>query len=242
MQPVGQALAGDPSGGEPRPIPIYQVESLAFGALNFTGVSTTPITLGGPLAGLDGIIGIGFFQDFLLTFDYPGGRLSAGPGALPAANGADILDFTLERGLITIPLASARRRIRSISIPATRAMPSSCPRPRFRPCRRAAKRGAPASLARSAGRMPLQEIDLAAPVRFGTTRLPVTAVAFPAIGGLGNIGSLALQRMVVSVDQPNRACASRRAAESGAGASFAWPCGEAFRRQTVSKRRAGDQC
>jgi hypothetical protein len=52
--------------------------------------------------------------------------------------------------------------------------------------------------------IPLREIDLAAPVRAGTTPLPVTAVAWPAVAALGNIGSLALRDMVVTVDQPNR--------------------------------------
>lgn len=204
LQSVGQALAGDPSGADPRPIPMYQAESLAFGELRFTGVSTTPITLGGRVAELDGIIGIGFFQDFLLAIDYPRGRLTAGPGALPAANGADIADYTLERGLITIPV-SVGEDVHQVHLDtgntrhaffmpegAIAGLPT-----------RAEARGI--GVARTVSReIPLREIDLAAPVRFGSTALPVTAVAYPAIGSVGNIGSLALQTMIVSVDQANR--------------------------------------
>lgn len=204
LQPVGQALAGDPSGADPRPIPIYQVESLAFGALRFSGVSTTPITLGGRVNELDGIIGIGFFQDFLLTFDYPRGRLTAALGALPAANGADIADYTLERGLITMPL-SVGEGVHQVHLDTGNTRHAF-----FMP--EAAIAGLPTrgeardiGVARTVSReIPLREIDLAAPVRFGTTALPVTTVAYPAIGAAGNIGSLALQTMVVSVDQVNR--------------------------------------
>ncbi|MEA3030487.1 MAG: hypothetical protein QOG13_1812 [Sphingomonadales bacterium] len=205
LQPVGEALMGDPSGGGTTRIPIYRVDSLAFGGLSYGGVSTTSIALAGPVAGLDGIIGIGFFQDLLLSLDYPGGRLGAGPGALPAANGADIVDFTLDRGaLITIPLGVGdtlhqvhldtgnTRHAFFMPADAIAALPT---------------RGTARSIgvARTVSReIPLQEIDLAAPVRAGTTRLPVTAVAWPAVASLGNIGSLALQNMVVTVDQANR--------------------------------------
>jgi len=205
LQPVGQALMGDPSGGATTPIPIYRVETLAFGGLNYAGVSTTPITLGGRVAELDGIIGIGFFQELLVTFDYPGGRLTAAPGALVAANGAEILDFTLDRGaLITIPLRVGET-VQQVHLDTGNTRHAF-----FMPADAIAglpTRGRPRGIgvARTVSReFPLQEIDLAAPVRAGTTLLPVTAVAWPAVASVGNIGSLALQNMVVTVDQPNR--------------------------------------
>jgi len=204
LQPVGEALAADPSGGNPVPIPVYRIDTLTFGALGYAGISTTPITLSGPLAGVDGIIGIGFFEQLLVTIDYPRGRLTAGPGALPAANGADILDFTVERGLITIPLRIGETEHRvhldtgntrhAFFMPAA-AIPGL-------PTRGAAR---DIGVARTVSReVSLQEIDLAAPVRAGTTLLPVTAVAFPAVAAAGNIGSLALRDMAVTVDQVNR--------------------------------------
>src|SRR6185295_12907440 len=105
LQPVGEAMAGDPSGRAPIRIPVYRVESLAFGGLTFTGISTTPLPQLGPrTAQVDGIIGIGFFENLLLTIDYGGLRLGAGSGALPAANRRDIVDATLDRSLISVPL------------------------------------------------------------------------------------------------------------------------------------------
>lgn len=205
LQQVGEAMGGDPSGaGAPVRIPIYQVESLSFGGIRFNGVNTTGITLGGSLSGIDGIIGIGFFQDLLLTYDYARGRLVAAPGALPPANGADVLDATIARGLISVPIQIGSQTYpvhldtgntrHAFFMPETaiRSLPT-----------RGAAHGI--GVARTINReVPLQEIALAAPVRAGSTALPVTAVAFPALGGAGNIGSLALQTMVVMVDQANR--------------------------------------
>ncbi len=206
LEPVGQALAGDPSGTNLSRIPLYRVDSLAFGDLRFAGISTTPITLPNPaLAELDGIIGISFFQALLLTIDYPRGRLVAAPGALPAADGADVVDFTIDRGaLITIPLriGDTLHQVHLDTGNTRHAL--------FMPA--AAIGGLPTrGAARSIGvartvsqEIPLHEIDLAAPVRIGATALPVTAVAYPAVATLGNVGSRALQAMAVSVDQRNR--------------------------------------
>jgi len=47
-------------------------------------------------------------------------------------------------------------------------------------------------------------VDLAAPVRIGSTILPITDVGYPAIAPVGNVGSLALQAMAVTIDYPNR--------------------------------------
>lgn len=43
---------------------------------------------------LHGALGLSFFADHLLTLDYAGGRLLMEEGALPAADGVEVLDFT----------------------------------------------------------------------------------------------------------------------------------------------------
>jgi hypothetical protein len=50
----------------------------------------------------------------------------------------------------------------------------------------------------------LQALDLTVPVSVGATRLPITAVSYPAAAPPGNIGSKALAGMVLTVDYPNR--------------------------------------
>lgn len=206
LRQTGEARAGDPSGGATVAVPIYAVESLSFGGLTYRGVSTTAIDLPGPrLAGVDGIIGIGFFQNMLLTIDYGRLRLAAGPGALPAANGRDVIAFTPERGgLIAFPLAIGD------GVHQVHLDTGNSRYPLFMPAAAIAglpTRGAPRDIGRArtvSREIALQAIGLAAAVRVGTTVLPITDVGYPAVASVGNIGSLALRDMAVTIDYPNR--------------------------------------
>jgi hypothetical protein len=206
LAPVGQALAGDPSGRNPVRVPVYRVDSLAFGGLAFAQISTTALTLPGPrLAGVDGIIGIGFFENLLLTIDYGRLRLRAGPGALPAADGRDVVEISYDRGgLVSLPLGVGT------AVHQVHLDTGNTRYPFFMPAEAIASlptRGT----ARSIGvahtvsqEIQLQAIDLAAPVSVGATRLAVTDVGFPSAAATGNIGSLALRGMAVTVDYANR--------------------------------------
>jgi hypothetical protein len=205
LQPAGEAMAGDPSGRNPIRIPVYRVESLAFGGLVFTGISTTPLPQLGPRTPrVDGIIGIGFFEHLLLTIDYGALRLSAAPGALPPADGREIVEAVLDRSLISVPLRIGEAsHLVHLDTGNTAA-------PLFLPADIVATLptgGEPRVLGRA--RTVSQEIEIRAlaltvPVSVGTTRLPVTSVGYPAAAPPGNIGSLALAGMALTVDYANR--------------------------------------
>lgn len=206
LQQVGEARAGDPSGRNPVIIPIYQVQTLSFGGLVFSGVSTTALSLAGPRgADIDGIVGIGFFEHLLLTIDYGALRLSARPGSLPPANGRDVVAFDLDHGvLISLPLAIGD------SVQHVHLDTGNTAQPLFLPAETVATlptRGEARSIgnARTVSQViPIRSIDLAAPVSVGTTRLPVTAVGYPSASPAGNLGSLALATMAVTIDYANR--------------------------------------
>lgn len=207
LRQIGEAMSGDPSGANLRRVPLYNAESVRFGGFTFSGVLTTAIDLPNPrLASLDGIVGIRFFQDLLLTIDFGRRQLTAAPGSLPAANGREIVDVTLDRGaLITLPLRVGRD-VHSVHLDTGNSR-----FPFFMPADAIA--ALPTSgTARSIGaartvsqEIHLQAIDLAAPVSIGTIRLPaVAAVAYPSVAPVGNIGSQALRNMVVTLDYANR--------------------------------------
>lgn len=206
LRQIGEAMQADPSGANPTRIPLYSADTFTLGGLTFSGVMTTPLTLPNPrLQSLDGIIGIRFFQDLLLTIDYAALRLTAAPGSLPAADGKRIVDITLDRGvLITLPL-----RVGDAVYPV-HLDTGNVRYPYFMPSAAIASmptKGVPRDIgvARTVSQeIELKAIDLAAPVSVGTTRLPVSGVAYPSIAEVGNIGSKALPGMVVTIDVANK--------------------------------------
>ncbi|HEV2817764.1 MAG TPA: aspartyl protease family protein [Allosphingosinicella sp.] len=205
LRQVGEAMAGDPSGRNPIRIPVYRVESLAFGGLTFSGISTTALPQLGPrTAQVDGVIGIGFFENLLLTIDYGRLRLSAGPGALPPANGRDVVEATLDRSLISVPLRIGE------TTQLVHLDTGNAAQPLFLPAEAVAAlptEGEPRIVGRArtvSQEIEIRSLGLTVPVSVGTTRLPVTAVGYPAAAPPGNIGSLALTGMALTVDYANR--------------------------------------
>jgi hypothetical protein len=105
LKVVGQAMAGDPTGKNRQAIDIVEAGSLAVGGATFSGVHLGvrdfPSAPGGE-PGFDGILGIGLFEGYLLTLDYPGQRVRIENGELPAADGREILNFENPRGIPSI--------------------------------------------------------------------------------------------------------------------------------------------
>src|SRR5205814_2977557 len=54
---------------------------------------------------VDGILGYALFSDYLLTLDYPAMQVRLARGALPPANGADILNLEIEDRVPIVELA-----------------------------------------------------------------------------------------------------------------------------------------
>jgi hypothetical protein len=101
---VGQMIMGDPSGKNRRTIDIVDAGSLAVGDLTATEVklavdSVLPPAPGHPEDELDGVLGVGLFEDHLLTLDYPAHKVRIEKGSLPPADGREILDFEARHGI-----------------------------------------------------------------------------------------------------------------------------------------------
>lgn len=75
------------------PATLVHIESLVMGEAEFRGVWTVATEL--PFGDdLDGVIGMNVFHECLLTYDYPSNRIRLTQGALPKANGRDVLSFS----------------------------------------------------------------------------------------------------------------------------------------------------
>lgn len=96
---VDEVQAGDGSGRPGPLLPVYELESLSFGPLNFKGVRVLSRDYNPPAAvaarggPIDGILGMQLFEQLLLTIDYPNSELRISRDGLPAPNGRDIFGY-----------------------------------------------------------------------------------------------------------------------------------------------------
>jgi predicted aspartyl protease len=201
---VGEAMAGDPSGRNPVPVHLYLADSVSFGDLTFKDVSASSISLGGPtMAQLDGIIGIAFFRDLLVTLDFGRGRLIAAAGALPPPDDRKVVAASVEpSGLFSLPLRIGDKRV-MVHLDTGNGRQAL-----FLP--QADIAGLPVigeprqlGIARTVSQeIQIMGVGLSVPVTIGTTRLPITQVAYPSVT-VGNLGSAGLQGMAVTLDAAN---------------------------------------
>ena len=62
---------------------------------------------------VDGFLGFALFTEYLLTLDYPAMQVRLARGALPKANGADILPFEIENRIPVIEVAVGKLRMKA---------------------------------------------------------------------------------------------------------------------------------
>lgn len=67
----------------------YHLDSIGIGSATFHDMPVAQLPQG--VQGVDGVLGLPFYQNVLLTIDYPGHVVRFSRDALPAPNGADIL-------------------------------------------------------------------------------------------------------------------------------------------------------
>jgi hypothetical protein len=80
---------GLPRIGGPDDYREYHLDSIGIGSATFHDMPVAQLPQG--VNGVDGVLGLPFYQNVLLTIDYPGRLVRFSHDALPAPNGADIL-------------------------------------------------------------------------------------------------------------------------------------------------------
>ncbi|TPG40529.1 hypothetical protein EAH79_11535 [Sphingomonas koreensis] len=201
----GRVSMGDPSNVSSLSVPTYRADSVVIGGLTFSHVDV----VGSPRLHrnrtvIAGTIGIGLFSDMTLTLDYGRSRLDAVSVALPPPDGREILDARVDaRGLISVPITIGGA-LRYVHLDTGNGRFGL-----FMPTDQVADiptRGAVRDIGTArtvTHQIRLNAVDLAVPVRAGTTLLPVDAVAYPSVASTGNLGSPALAGMLLSVDVRN---------------------------------------
>ncbi|MGB2987634.1 MAG: retropepsin-like aspartic protease, partial [Phycisphaerae bacterium] len=91
--PSGAAMVQLQTPGGPVSGSLGYVLSLEVGDARLQGIWTVGVDM--PFGDeVDGVVGMNVFTECLLTYDYPRNRIQLSQGALPNANGRDILSFS----------------------------------------------------------------------------------------------------------------------------------------------------
>jgi CubicO group peptidase (beta-lactamase class C family) len=213
---VGEVLAGDPSGQNARSVPVVRIDSIELGGARFSGLTAAVRdyrSLGRPET-VDGILGFAFFSDCLLTLDYPGARVRLSHGALPVAEGREVLDFRSPRGVPSVTLRVAGQEMEAdvdagsqggLALPETLAatLPLAGPLEVVGRART------------TSNTFEIKAAPLAGDVQIGGLTLSRPRLEFQPLFPQANIGSRVLRDLVVTFDLRNRRLRLRRPAIVG---------------------------
>jgi hypothetical protein len=201
----GRAINGDPSGQNDREVATAKIESLAIGKAEFYNVTAVvrPQRITKDYPEVDGILGFALFTDYLLTLDYPAMQVRLARGALPAANGADVLNFEIENRIPIVDLAIGRihvpAHVDSGNFVAGFILPEEVVE-QLQLQSEAITVGGARSVT---NRIQLKQVQLRDTIRLGGFEYPQPTIAFPALSDT-NLGFKVLRDFVLTFDQKNR--------------------------------------
>ena len=201
----GRAINGDPSGQNDREVATATIELLTIGKAEFRNVTAVvrPQRITKDYPDVDGILGFALFTDYLLTLDYPAMQVRLARGALPIANGADILNFEIENRIPIVELAIGRihvpAHVDSGNFVAGFILPAEIVE-QLQLQSEAITVGGARSVT---NRIQLKQVQLRDTIRLGGFEYPQPTIAFPALSDT-NLGFKVLRDFVLTFDQNNR--------------------------------------
>ena len=205
LQITGTAINGDPSGENDRQVEIATIDSIELGGINFGNVMAVvrPQRITRDYPDVDGILGFALFTDYLLTLDYPAMQVRLARGTLPAANGADVLNFELENRVPVIEIALGKIRVKahldSGNFVAGFILPEEI-------AEQLQLRSQPVMIggARSVtNRIELKQAQLRDAIHIGRFDFSQPTIMFPALSD-ANVGFQVLREFVLTFDQKSQ--------------------------------------
>ncbi len=197
---TGEMEIGDPSGRNPRKVPVLRVDSLRVGEVDFKAVEANEYP-GTMAAGTDGILGFPLFHEWLLTLNYRDHKLTLARGTLSAPDGDEVLTFRMPDNVPVIDLVVEGKKIEAHL--DTRGRGLTLPEGVAKELKFT---GEPMVIGR--GRTVLNEFEirggqLASDVRVGGYTFVKPFVALNPIFPIANFGASALQTFAITFDQKN---------------------------------------
>lgn len=203
LAPVGEALASDPSGRNPIAIKLYRLDRVALGGVEIRGwmASAAPVRAG-KLESLDGIIGLGDLDSYIVTIDYSGGRFAIDRGTLPEPDGMHV--FSYRDPIPVVPVTIEGHTIAAHLDTGNIGLPLIVP-DSFATGLADRAKARPAGQAHTVSNViDMFAMPVEGAVQVGAASLHVTEIGFPSVIAMANIGSRALDHMVVRLDPANK--------------------------------------
>jgi predicted aspartyl protease len=206
LKAIGQRQAGDGSGRNVRTLDVVQLDSISFGGVQFKDVRavTRDYNASSSLPRIDGILGFNLFADYLLTLDFPAQRVRLERGALPQANGVEIISFDSERGIPVVELRVGNHKINAHIDSGNTAggfiLPTSL-------AEKLTFANAPVSLGKArtvSNEVEVKEVRLKENINLGRSEFKEPTIIFPALSDDANIGMQVLREFALTFDQKNK--------------------------------------
>ena len=203
LKPVGEVMAGDPSGKNRQAVSIYEVPEMKVGAATLHGVrmiGQSGITPHDTKAYFDGVLGYGAFHDVLLTLDYPHRQVILTLGGMSKDQLAKSIPYRLEHGIPFLDVQVGKVKIGghvdsgsdgALSIPAKFQSELSLD-------------GEPKKIGEARTLFNTATIYLAKvkdPISIGGVSMPIHEVELNDLFPFANIGGRVLHQFTVVIDQ-----------------------------------------
>lgn len=201
----GKSRGGDPSGRNVREFDNVAVDSLKLGSIEFHNLTAlsldTRFTSNAPL--VDGILGFSLFADYLLTLDYPGGRVTLTHGELPPANGSDIIAFQDPRRIPVVELSVGEQKVSAHLDSGNQVDAFILPSALIEKLKLASEPVVVGRARTVSNDVEIKQVRLSDTIKLGSFEFPKPLVAFPALSET-NVGFKALREFSLTFDQKNK--------------------------------------
>ena len=205
LKSTGQVQATDPSRRSFQASETYKVDSIAVGSLRLADVTVIGRNFQNsprPLK-IDGVLGLNAFADYLVTLDFPAGKLRLEKGELPKSDGAEILDYKNDAGIVVVELSVGDKKIKA-RLDTGNAIGAFVFPTDFAEKLNFAGEPRVVGRARSAtGEMEIKQVQLKDVIKLGRHEFPGATIVFPALGEMGNVGLKTISQFVITFDQKN---------------------------------------
>jgi len=201
----GIAVNGDPSGENDREVETTTIDSIGFGDAEFRNVTAVvrPQRITKDYPDVDGILGFALFNDYLLTLDYRSMQVRVARGTLPAANGADILNFEIENRIPVIEVAIGRIRVRAHIDSGNFVAGFILPEEIVEQLKLVSQPVVVGRARSVSNQIELKQVQLKDTIRIGGFDFPQPTITFPALSDT-NVGFKVLRDFALTFDQKNR--------------------------------------